>query len=113
MSALMTLKHKEFTSTIELNDTKTASAIAKAMPMKAAAEVWKEEIYFEIPVARGQERGTARVQPGDVTYWPPGRCFCVFFGNSQPVSEVTLIGKVESNSKDFKRVRHGDIITLE
>ncbi len=33
----------------ELNDTKTASAVAKALPFESAARLWGEEVYFEVP----------------------------------------------------------------
>jgi len=108
----MIFKHKSFASEIELNDSKTASLIKKALPLKANAHVWKEEIYFEIPVSTGQEKGVERVSQGDVAYWPPGKCFCIFFGKTQPVSPVTIIGKFKCNPERFKSIKEGDEIVL-
>ena len=109
----MRLRHKNFVSEIELNKSKTAAQIEKALPISGNTEVWQEEIYFEIPVVADLENGRERVESGDVTYWPNGRCFCVFFGKSQPISAVTVIGKVKNNLDKFKEIRQGDRISLE
>jgi len=112
---VITLKHENFEAEIELNDTKTAKAIKKALPIKAGAEKWQEEIYFEIPVGPQTEDRrlmTAKVKPGDVAYWPPGKCFCVFFGETRPVSAVTVIGTVKDGLGKFRSVKNGDEISL-
>ena len=109
----MLIKHKDFVSEIELNDIDTASQIGQALPIEASAQIWQEEVYFEIPVTREQEKGVERVKQGDVAYWPPGRCFCVFFGRTQPVSAVTVVGRVESNLERFREVRGGDKLLLD
>jgi len=75
----MILKHKNFNADIELNNTKAAFLLKKSLPLKGKAHVWQEEIYFEVPVTDDSEPKTERVSSGDVAYWPPGRCFCVFF----------------------------------
>ncbi|MFU2191864.1 cyclophilin-like fold protein [Methanobacterium sp. MZD130B] len=31
---------------------------------------------------------------GDISYWPPDKAFCIFFGDSQPASDVNHIGVV-------------------
>jgi len=108
----MRIKHKDFTAEIELNESGTAKAIEQALPIEASAQIWQEEVYFEIPVALGREIGVERVEKGDVAYWPPGKCFCVFFGRTQPVSAVTVIGRVKSGVERFRGVRGGDKISL-
>ncbi len=109
----MRIIHGSSVSEVELNSTKTASLIKKALPLKAGAQVWKEEIYFEIPVDTPQENGTPRVSPGDVAYWPPGKCLCIFFGKTQPVSAVTVVGKVAKNLEMFRQMKDGDTLSLE
>ena len=104
-----------------LNDTDTASAIASALPIRASANTWGDEIYFGIPVETDLESGQETVQMGDLGYWPPGRAFCIFFGPTpasrgdeiRPASPVTVIGTVNGDPTTFKRVRSGDAVTIQ
>ena len=57
----------------ELNDSKSAAAIAAALPIEAKAETWGDEIFFgigltlagESPRQRGERRGLdGRRRPG-------------------------------------------------
>jgi len=107
------IKHKDFVSEVELNDSETAKKISEALHIEGGAQVWQEEIYFEIPVACKLENGVERVETGDITYWPPGKCFCIFFGKTQPVSAVTVIGKIKTNLDKFKNVFGGDKLVLD
>jgi hypothetical protein len=109
----MKLIHKDFEAEIELNGSGTARAIKEALPLEGSTQCWQDGVYFEIPVSRELEDGTPVVEAGDVTYWPNGKCFCVFYGQSQPVSAVTIIGKVKNNLEKFADVRDGDNITLD
>jgi hypothetical protein len=104
-----------------LNDTKTAQAIADALPITAPANTWGDEIYFGIPVITDLEDGQEVVQLGELGYWPPGHAFCIFFGRTpasrgdeiRPASAVTVIGKVEGDPAVFKHVRSGTSIVIE
>jgi len=99
----------------ELNNTKTAGAIFEALPIEGLANLWGDEIYFTIPVKMGQEKGQELVQIGDLGYWPPGKAFCIFFGETpvsrkgevRPASAVTIFGKVTSDTSVFKKVSSG------
>lgn len=106
----------------ELNDSPTASAILSALPIKASAQTWGDEIYFSIPVGMDLDE-TARevVERGDLGYWPSGKAFCIFFGPTpashgeeiRPASAVNVVGKVLGDSKQFKRVLRGDPVLVE
>lgn len=91
---------------------KTCDAIWQALPFEAELEIWKEEVYFEIPVKIPPENPTLRTTAGDVSYWPEGPGFCIFFGKSRPVSPVNTFAKIESGIEKFRRVKAGDRITV-
>ena len=105
----------------ELNDTKTAKAILEALPLKAKANTWGDEIYFPIPLKLQIEDGQEIVEAGDLGYWPEGHCFCIFFGPTpasqgneiRPASPVTVFGKVIGDPKILKQVASGTTITVE
>ena len=105
----------------ELNDSRTADAIWKAMPLSAAASTWGDEIYFAIPVRLHEENPRDVVSLGDLGYWPPGNAFCIFFGPTPvskgeeilPASPVNIFGRVMGDPTLFKKVRDGETVAVE
>lgn len=104
----------------ELNDTKTAQAIWKALPITGRANLWGDEIYFSIPLRLKLEAGQELVSMGDLGYWPDGNAFCIFFGPTpvshgdeiRPASPVTVFGKVIGDAKVFRKVAAETKITV-
>ncbi len=92
---------------------KTCEAIGQALPFDAEAEIWKEEVYFEIPVRISSEAPTPKTTAGDISYWPEGPGFCIFFGKSQPISPITTFAKIRSGIEKFRKVNSGDRIRVE
>jgi hypothetical protein len=92
---------------------KTCKAIWMALPLKAQLEVWKEEVYFELPVKTPPENPTTSTKAGDVSYWPDGPAFCIFFGKSQPVGPVNTFARIKGGVEKFRRLRTGDQITVK
>lgn len=86
-----------------LDDSPTAAAIAKALPLEGTANRWGEEIYFSIPV-RIEESADARqdMDVGVLAYWPVGAAFCIFFGPT-PVSTGSA-PRAYSNVNPFGRI---------
>ena len=111
----------DVTAFAHLNETETAQAIWKALPINARASTWGDEIYFSIPVHLGEEDAKEVVDLGEVGYWPPGNAFCIFFGRTpashgneiRPASPVNVFGKIEGDPMVFKKVRSGAAILLE
>ena len=111
----------DVSATAVLNDTDTADAIWKALPIEARGSTWGDEIYFAIPVHLDEEDGQEVVGMGDLGYWPPGHAFCIFFGRTpmsrgneiRPASPVNVFGKVEGDATVFKRVSSGATVRLE
>ena len=105
----------------EERNPKTAEAIWKALPIKARANRWGDEIYFSIPVRVGQERDQQVVQKGDLGYWPPGNAFCIFFGPTpasrgdeiRAASPVNVFGRVLGSPEVFKAVAGGEEVRVE
>ncbi len=106
----------------QLNESKTAQLIWDALPIEANTNLWGEEIYFSIPVKADLEKGAREVvSAGELAYWPPGHAFCIFFGQTpasrgdeiRAASAVTIIGKVLSDPKAFRKAMDNAKITLE
>lgn len=91
---------------------RTVDAIAKKMPVEGRAALWKEEVYFEIPVTMGEEKAKPTVKKGDITYWPMGRALCVFYGESQPYSPVNIVGRILKDLELFNQVKSGAVIRV-
>ena len=105
----------------EILDTPTASKILDALPLESSANVWGDEIYFDIPLRLEQEPDArADVEIGDLAYWPAGPAFCIFFGptpvssGEQPraYSPVNVFGRVLGDAKQFKGVSSGAAVRV-
>ncbi len=92
---------------------RTVDNITKKLPFEGRAAIWKQEIYFEIPVKIGEENAKSTVNKGTVAYWPMGNALCIFFGESQPYSPVNIIGQIPRNLELFNQVRSGTKIRVE
>jgi len=91
---------------------RTVDAILKKLPVEGRAALWKEEVYFEIPVAAGVEKAKPTVKKGDLAYWPMGKALCIFYGNSQPYSPVNIVGQVTQNLDLLSKVKSGTIMKV-
>jgi hypothetical protein len=92
---------------------RTVDTIVRKLPVEGRAALWKEEIYFEIPVKMGEEKAKATVETGTIAFWPMGSALCIFYGQSQPYSPVNILGKVTKNLELFKEIKSGTRIKVE
>jgi len=92
---------------------RTIDTIVRKLPVEGRVALWKEEVYFEIPVKIGEEKAKPNVETGAIAFWPMGSALCVFYGQSQPYSSVNILGKITKNLELFKQVKSGAIIKVE
>ncbi len=92
---------------------RTIDTIVRKLPVEGRAALWKEEIYFEIPIKMGEEKAKPTVEPGTIAFWPMGSALCVFYGKSQPYSPVSILGKITSNLDIFKQVKSGSRVRVQ
>ena len=111
----------DMTIAAELNDSPTALEIWEALPVQALTSTWGDEIYFEIPVTRGQAPDArAEVDVGTLGYWPMGRAFCIFFGptpastDSKPraYSPVNVVGSITGDVTPLHDVQQGTAVRV-
>ena len=91
---------------------RTVYAILKTLPLEGRAALWKEEVYFEIPIAAGEEKAKPRVKKGDLAYWPMGKALCIFYGETQPYSPVNIVGQITKNLELFSKAKSGAVIKV-
>ena len=104
-----------------LNDSRTADAIWRALPIEGRGSPWGDEIYFSIPVTCDPESPREVVDMGDLGYWPPGSAFCIFFGPTpasrgaeiRPASPVNVFGRVDGDPTVFHAVRGSGPVKVE
>jgi len=70
----------------ELDDSEFSNAMWMSLPREGTANVWGNEIYFEMPGEVTVQGDVTVLESGDVAYWPQGKAICLFFG-STPLSE--------------------------
>ena len=118
---IITIRAESITVEAELNDSVTASKITEILPIEGTANVWGDEIYFDIPLNLDLESDArAEVEVGDLAYWPTGSAFCIFFGPTpvstdekpKAYSPVNVFGKVIGDALQFKSVPNGAKITI-
>jgi len=105
----------------ELNESPTSQKIWDALPITGTANVWGDEIYFEIPVDMPQDENARQdMDIGELGYWPTGRAFCIFFGPTpvsigkkpRAYSPVNPLGVVLDDATKFRSVQNGETVTI-
>ena len=92
---------------------RTIDALVRKLPVEGRAALWKEEVYFETPIKMGEEKAKGTVEKGTIAFWPMGSAICIFYGESQPYSPVSILGKITENLELFSRVKSGTKIRVE
>jgi len=92
---------------------RTIDTLVRKLPIEGRAALWKEEVYFETPIKMGEEKAKGTVEKGTIAFWPMGSAICVFYGESQPYSPVSILGQVTKNLELFSRTKSGTKIRVE
>jgi hypothetical protein len=106
----------------ELNQSHTARAVWEALPLRARAHRWGDEIFFDIDVHVGQAGDSRTVmEVGEVAYWPAGPALCLFFGPTpvsrgeapEAYSDVNPVGRIVGEARLLNGVVEGAEIGVE
>ncbi len=92
---------------------RSIESIVRKLPLEGRAALWKEEVYFEVSLKMGEEKAKPTVETGTIAFWPMGSAICVFYGQSQPYSPVSILGKVTQNLEIFKQIKSGTRIRIQ
>mgnify|MGYP003757525937 CR=1 FL=1 len=92
---------------------RTIDMIVRKLPIVGRIALYKEEIYFEIPIKMGEEKAKPTVETGTIAFWPMGSALCVFYGKSQPYSPVNILGKITNNLELFNKAKSGTAVKVE
>ena len=92
---------------------RTIDTLVRKLPIEGRAALWKEEVYFETPIKMGEEKAKGTVEKGTISFWPMGSAICIFYGESQPYSPVSILGEITKNLELFSRVKSGTKIRVE
>ena len=106
-----------------MHDTPAADAVWQALPLRASASTWGDEIYGDVGLDVGlPSDATDLAAVGDVAIWPPGRALCIFFGptpvsrGAEPraASPIAPVGCIDDPDVSALRgVRSGATLTIE
>jgi hypothetical protein len=121
VSCRITIAAGSVSMAAELNDSPTAQAVCKALPITSRAQTWGDEIYFRIPVDAAQAPDArADVAVGELGYWPVGQALCIFFGPTpasagdepRAASPVNVVGRTVGDATAFREVAAGTEVVV-
>jgi len=105
-----------------LRETSSVNQILKILPCDARANTWGDEVYFELPVKLALESDAQQVvEPGTVCFWVEGSALALPFGptpiskggESRLASRCNVLGKIEGDPRELKKVKAGSAIRVE
>ena len=104
-----------------LNETKTARMVYDALPIVSKANLWGDEIYFDVDLQADEENSQLTVAAGDIALWLEGPALCIFLGKTpisrgneiRPASAVNVIGKIKDISMLFRKLKGGEKIIFQ
>ncbi|MEV0175097.1 cyclophilin-like fold protein [Streptomyces sp. NPDC050803] len=108
--------------TATLDDTPTARALAKELPLVSTARTWGEEVYFDTGVSVPRETDARQVvEPGTVAFWTDGDALALPYGPT-PISRgdecrlaspCNVLGRLDGDPRVLTSARNGDPVRVE
>ena len=108
--------------TATLDETPTAQALGKALPLASTACTWGEEVYFDTGVSVPRETTAQQVvDPGTVAFWTDGDALALPYGPT-PISRgaechlaspCNVLGRFDGDPKLLATIRDGDPVRVE
>ncbi|MEU0223344.1 cyclophilin-like fold protein [Streptomyces sp. NPDC006284] len=108
--------------TAALDDTPTAQALLKVLPLTASAHTWGEEVYFDTGVSVSRETDARQVvEPGTVAFWTDGDALALPYGPTpislgdecRLASPCNVLGHLDGDPRLLATVRDGDPVRVE
>ena len=97
----------------QLNESVSAEALVKKLPLELRMSRWGDEYYGDcgVSVEEGPEARDL-MEVGELAIWPPGSALCIFFGptpasvDEEPraASNVNPIGRINSGAEALKKL---------
>ncbi len=106
----------------ELNESPSAEALVKKLPLELRMSRWGDEYYGDcgVSVEEGPEARDL-MEVGELAIWPPGSALCIFFGPTpastgeepRAASKVNPIGRISSGAEALKKLGPSIQVRLE
>ena len=91
---------------LELNNSKAAETLRNALPLQIEMVRWGDQFNGRSPVRiEADISAQSAMEVGDIAFWAPGGCICVFFGRTPHSPGLTpklsspglVLGKLKGN----------------
>ncbi len=97
----------------DLNDSPSAEALVKKLPLDLQMTRWGDEYYGDCGVSVTEGPDAREImEVGELAIWPPGSALCIFFGPTpasvedepRAASKVNPIGRISSGAQALRKL---------
>jgi hypothetical protein len=111
---------EKITATLSDENPKSSEKLYNSLPIEGRANLWGDEIYFNIPLTVEEENARPVVEKGEIALGVGNSLFCIFFGKTpastedsiRPANPVNVVGRIDGDPKIFKKVSRGERINI-
>jgi hypothetical protein len=118
----LALQFKTVRIEVDLLETATTQALARALPFTSRAQTWGEEVYFATPVKAKLEKDACQVvEPGTVCFWTEGDAIALPFGRTpistderpRLASRCNVLGRIVGDPLRLAQVSSGESVSID